>query len=391
MAYTDGMPSPPLFRKWAGIAAIAGALERRVWTLSAHKRIYPNLYTLLVAPPGVGKEIIQEIKELWHDARKFKVAPDSVSKASLIDALREALTIIPKSLDEYHSLLVASNEFGVLVPAYDLDFLSVLNRVYDNPSTHSEKRRSVNKGEDLIITNPQLNIIAGTQPGYLSSLLPAEAWSMGTTSRLIMIYHSEPTRVDLFPEADIIANRRALRAPVVRGLANLFNFGGEFQWAEPARAALLAWYNAGMPPVPSHSKLTYYNSRRILHIIKLSMAAAASRCVDYMNGLELTLEDFSTAQDWLLEAEVVMPDIFRAMSQKSDMDVMREAHIFIRGQYHSTKKALHATTIIHFLQQKLPVEKVPRVLDMMEKSGMLMRMAGTDLYTPRVENSWGVE
>lgn len=391
MAYTDGMPSPPLFRKWAGIAAIAGALERRVWTLSAHKRIYPNLYTLLVAPPGVGKEIIQEIKELWHDARKFKVAPDSVSKASLIDALREALTIIPKSLDEYHSLLVASNEFGVLVPAYDLDFLSVLNRVYDNPSTHSEKRRSVNKGEDLIITNPQLNIIAGTQPGYLSSLLPAEAWSMGTTSRLIMIYHSEPTRVDLFPEADVISSRKALRTPVVKGLASLFNFGGEFQWAEPARAALLAWYNAGMPPVPSHSKLTYYNSRRILHIIKLSMVAAASRSVDFMNGLELLLEDFQTAQDWLLEAEVYMPDIFRAMSQKSDYDVMREAHVFIRQQYNTSKKALHATMIQHFLAQKVPSEKVLRVMDLMEKSSMIVRMAGTDLYTPKHENSWGVE
>lgn len=385
------MPSPPLFRKWAGIAMIAGALERRVWTLSAHRRIYPNLYTLLVAPPGVGKEIIQEVKELWSDARKYKVAPDSVSKASLIDALKEALTVIPKSLDEYHSLLVASNEFGVLVPAYDLDFLSVLNRIYDNPSSHSEKRRSVNKGEDLIITNPQLNIIAGTQPGYLSSLLPPEAWSMGTTSRLIMIYHGEPIKVELFPEGDLISAKRALRLPAISQLASLFNFGGEFQWSEEARKALVAWYSGGMEPAPTHSKLTYYNSRRILHIIKLSMVAAASRQCTNMNGLDLALEDFQRAQDWLLEAEVVMPDIFRSMSQKSDMEVMQELHNYVWAEYTRTKKAVHSTAITHFLATKIAAEKVPKVFALAEKSSMIERMAGTELWSPRHKHQWGVE
>lgn len=393
ISYTDSMPSPRLFRQWAGIALVAGALERRVWTLSAGMRVYPNLYTLLVAPPGVGKYIIQEVQDLWRDAGKFKVAPDSTSKASLIDAMKESLTVLTKdgSFDEYHSLLVASEEFGVLVPAYDLDFLSVLNKIYNNPPLHSEKRRSINKGEDLVITNPQLNIFAGTQPGYLSALFPEEAWTMGTASRLIMVYHSEPILVDLFMPRDVIARRDAHRKKLVGEVASLFNFSGEFHWSDEAADELRRWYLAGMEPVPQHSKLTYYSSRRILHTLKLCMISAASRSVGNMNGLTLERDDLERARDWLLEAEAVMPDIFRAMSQKSDYEVMRELHIFLWRTYAVEKKAIHVSALSHFLALRVPSEKVPRIISLMERSNMVERSAGTEMYVPRNQNEWGVE
>src|SRR6266481_9773574 len=48
MDYTGGLPSPAIFRLWAGISTLAGAQERRTRVMSAGRPIYPNLYVLLV-------------------------------------------------------------------------------------------------------------------------------------------------------------------------------------------------------------------------------------------------------------------------------------------------------------------------------------------------------
>ena len=47
-------PTPAPFRLWSGITAVAGAVERRVWAETRQNLISPNLYVLLVAPPGAG-------------------------------------------------------------------------------------------------------------------------------------------------------------------------------------------------------------------------------------------------------------------------------------------------------------------------------------------------
>ena len=53
---------PEIFRKWAAVSAIAGALGRRSWYIFPNKdgtgeafRIHPHQYIILIADPGVGK------------------------------------------------------------------------------------------------------------------------------------------------------------------------------------------------------------------------------------------------------------------------------------------------------------------------------------------------
>ena len=53
----QGSITPPIFRKWAALSAIAGALGRRCWYDAGEYKVRPNLYTVLVAPPGFGKSV----------------------------------------------------------------------------------------------------------------------------------------------------------------------------------------------------------------------------------------------------------------------------------------------------------------------------------------------
>ena len=386
MEYTEGTPSPPLLRLWSGITAVSGALERRVWTKTGHSVLYPNLFTLLVAPPAIGKSIaITPVAELWYATKKLHVAPDNVTKAALIDAISAADTkkVTASGLIEYHSLVVPSSEFGVLVPAHDLEFLSVLNHIYDNPRCYRENRRTNN--QRIEITNPQLTILAGTQPGFLANLLPEEAWTMGFTSRIIMVYAGTPVRVKLFD--DQRQHKDDLWKQLVTTLTSFHSLMGCVLWEQPAKDELERWNAEGLPPIPEHSKLVNYNGRRILHIIKLCMISAVSRT----QTLTISLDDLNRARDWLLQVEDAMPDVFREMTQKSDAQVIADMHFFAWKLWIKAKQPVHKTRLVHFLSSRVPSEKIDRVIDVAERSNIITRMAGTELFIPKPAHEHGIE
>lgn len=397
VAFTEGIPSPQLFRQWAAIGTIGAALERRTWTTAARRILYPNLFTLLVGPPGSGKtEAIYPARELLIEAKKFKLAPDNFTKAALVDALTNAdrkIVLPDNKLIEYHSLAIMQDELGVLVSAHDLEFLSVLNKLFDNPKNYSEQRRHHDDGKERSLVHPQLNILAGVQPLFLASLLPEEAWGMGTTARLIMVHSETIPDVDLFGGDDI--GIHVSRGELVRGLQQLAKLVGRWGWETDAAKELARWHKQKMPPIPAHSRLQYYNARRVIHVMKLCVISAASRVSMHFNGepaMQVSLLDVTRAKDWLIHAETLMPDIFRGMEYRSDSTVILEMHRFAWQQHAVTKKPLHESTLIQFLSHHgVRSERVARVLEVAERSGVLSREPGSRLYTPRPTNEHGME
>lgn len=386
MDYSAGLPSPQIFRLWAGIAAVGAALERRVWTKTRRSALFPNLYTLLVAPPAVGKsQAINPISKLWYETRKLKVAPDDMTKASLIDALSasERQILNGQTLMSYSSMAVACSELGVLLPANDQDYLSVLNHIFDCPMNYRQSRRSL--GKEIEIPFPQLNILAGTQPGFMADIFPERAWSGGFTSRLIMIYSGETPYVDLFEEQQ---EDYQLWQNCLDGLVEMADMIGEAHWTSAAKTELTDWAKAGCPPEPKHSKLEHYNKRRILHLVKLSLIAAVSRTRD----ISIDLEDVVRARGWLFQAEKVMPDIFRQMVGRSDAQVLEELHMACWREYGSSHTPITQEFIYDFLQRQVTSDKIDKIFQVAEKAGMIARVAGTEnQFLPRHKTKHGLE
>lgn len=83
MAYTDGLSSPNSYVKWGWIYTIGACLQRRVWSSAYHKRIYPNMYIILVGTPGVGKGlVIGEVSAFIKHWKLGDVRYDSIKKMS---------------------------------------------------------------------------------------------------------------------------------------------------------------------------------------------------------------------------------------------------------------------------------------------------------------------
>lgn len=391
MSYSENIASPELFRKWTAIGAIAGALERRCWIKTNRGVLFPNLFVMLVAAPSIGKsEAIKLAERLWTQTGRLAVAPRSLTKAALVDALKEAeqTLTLPGAKEEYHSLIIPASELGVFLPAHDLEFLSVLNDLYDNPDVFRERRRHFNQGKDLEIIRPQLNILSGSQPGFLAHLLPEEAWTMGFTSRMIMVYqakHAEDKPLfggdifDLKPEETRLAGR-------LRGMTEK---NGEFSLTPEAIAVIEAWRLARWMPEPEHGKLVSYNGRRPIYFLKLCMVSAISRDG---SRLQVTVEDVQRAREWMLEVEALMPDIFREMVQRSDADVLDELHHFMWTEYVRKKQEpLHISSLWNFLKTRVPSEKIERIIQTATNSRVMEKIPLSEHWKPLPRHQHGME
>lgn len=379
MDYSDFIISPDLFRRWAAIAMVAGALERRVWAKVGPRRAYGNMFTFLVARPGVGKYIIEEIRKLWKETRipsstqpAFRIAPSDMTKASLVDDL--ASTQQTRLGTTYSTMLIAAEEMGVLIPSWDPAYNAVLTSIWNNPEEHEESRRG--RKDNVLVPNPQMNILLGAQPRKIASAFPEEAWHTGLTSRTLMVYASDPPSKDIFAEHD---GSPALRKKVLSRLGKIAMMAGELEFTPETMLALKTWIAEGQEPVPVHSKLEDYNTRRVFHVIKLALVSAVARG----STTDILPIDLTRALNWLFEIEALMPDIFRSMLGKSDGQILEELHWHLSQLYGINKnQPIHQSRLFDWLAKNAPSEKCGTLLSLAELSQMIERLPG-DVFKPR--------
>jgi Protein of unknown function (DUF3987) len=373
LALTDGTRSPFSFRLWTAIGTIAAVLERRVWTVTdAPDPLRPNLYTVLAGGPASGKTIMVSI------ARKLLVSlvkpdgvflgPDNPTKASFMHALEASgkVSINGMGVPYYSAMTVLCRELGVLISKFEKDFVADLTDIYDNPDNYSSPRTSV-KGTN--VPAPTINILACATPAALDDIIPDNAWDQGFTSRVIFIYGAAPGVY-----RDMFSRYRDTDAEALKTQLKTFfhELHGEFEWEPEAQDAIRHWFNEEkMAPVPTYSRLVNYQGRRNEHLMKLSMISAVSA----ENGLCVTLSDFRRAQKWLFDAEEAMPDVFRAMRQKSDAQLLQDCWYWMHGRYYKISRdkrvAIPEKEVWSWFEDKTTHDKIQGLMTAMQKTGRM--------------------
>lgn len=274
-----------------------------------------------------------------------------------------------------------ASELGVFLPAYDPAFMNTLTKLYDGELY--EERRRTGKVNHIRIDNPQLSILGGTTPSYLNSFLPDGAWDQGFTSRTIFIFSSEPVHTALFSDEDDHAYLEQTYIDLLHDLKLIAADFGKVTWTQEAMDAISAWNKAGLPPIPEHGKLTHYNSRRLAHVIKLCQIASVAR-----NGnLSISLGDYNCALNWLVEAEALMPDIFKSMGVSADARAMEDCWYFVHSSFAKDKRPVGEHRLVSFLSNRVPSQQVTKIIEIMVKSKMIKQDLTTGIlaYTPEVK------
>ena len=368
---TEFSGTPTRLRRWAAIACLAGALERKVWIHTARGAFYPGIYTILVSPPGVGKSVIlNEVRSLWSELPDHHISAPNVSKASLIDEIDDAKRVLihpgsnPPTV-EFNSLKILVSELGVFLPEFANDFMNTLTDIYDG-FPFSERKRS--RSTQVEIPKPQINLLAGTTPSYLTALLPEGAWDQGFLSRTLLIYSGEQRLVSLFAAHE---QNDVLSAQLLSDLKQVANLYGELRFTEEARDFIDHWHLNGQEPKPTHPKLQHYLTRRTGHLLKLTQVA----CVAQSNSKVIELAHVQLAMDWLFDAEAAVPEIFKAMSSGGDGQVMDEAWHMLFQFYARYKRGAPHSLLVEFLTRRIPGHSVERLIDLMEKANLIRAVA----------------
>lgn len=373
LRYTEGRGSPALYRKWTAIFLVGAALERKAWVTTAKGVLYANQYIFLIGPAGVGKSLCTALSyDLLSSIRTPEtpifIAPTSVTKASLADALNKAERRVIKlhekiPITSFNSLQVIANELGVFLPAWDGDFMSTLTDLWDNGRYHETRRTSK---VEINIPKAQLNMLSATTPAYLNSLLPEGAWEFGFMSRVINIYSGETAYTDIFAELD---HDGAAYRNLVSDLSDIYNIWGEFSLTDEVKEAVNAWARQGGQPRPDHPKLIHYVTRRLAHLLKLCIIACAASSSDRA----ITLDHYAEALSWLVEAESFMPDIFKALKVGGDQRSMEECWHFAYQYFMKHKQPVPEHLLVMFLGERVPAHSVDRILDVMVRAQLLTK------------------
>ena len=345
LEYTENSESPISYHTWCGLSVIAGALQRRVylkWGLG--RVIYPNLYVVLVGPSGRTRKgvAIGIAKDFLKKIPGITVTPESSSgRQAMIMAMKRAIVNFQDPSDgkiKFHCSVTAfSEELSVFLGQGDIAYLSNLTDWYD--SKDDWEYETVGRGKDSL-QGLCLNLMGGTAPDWIQSMIPQEALGGGFTSRIIFVV--EEVKRKIIPKYIPTQEELEIQEVLQRDLERISQLAGEITFTEDAEKLYIDWYidqdkklSAGLPAVPD-TRFAGYCERRATHLQKLMIICSASRCDD----LKISAADFNRALSLLHMAELNMPKTFGGLGKSRMSDETDAVMSYIKSVRTTTRKIL---------------------------------------------------
>lgn len=298
MEYVEETESPRDFWAWASIFAISSALQRKVWLKFGMDNLYPNLYIMIIAPPGrcrKGAPVGFAKKILMDKGIQVPVFVDSPTKRALTKQLGELAGTSffqyknPQGTMEHISqspLALVSKELSSFLATSPKDMIEVLTDLFDSHDVWEYKTSE--KGTDKLY-GVCINCLFASTPSWITSNLPEEAIGGGFTSRFVVVPGFEKYKFVPIPkEGD-----PQLYANLVADLARIRKLAGEFKWNEDAKELYEQWYLTIEQKVRATYDERMHAYLERMHIIAIKVAMSLH--VAESDDLVITLKDMKQA------------------------------------------------------------------------------------------------
>ena len=369
MQETSALQTPDNFRLWGAIGTVSAALQRNVWIETVVGPVFPNTFVMLLAPPGVGKNVIlSRVKTYLSQIDSIHFGRSDMTRASLVDELE--LGEVPadplKGIESYNSLTIVMPEFGTMFSEYELQFISVLANLWDCED-YTESKRAAKT--DIYLERVQLTMIVGTQPGFLRQVIPPIAWEQGMMSRMILVYAGEVEPVALFSGRKRAKTRDTWLRKNIQKIGKL---RGHFDITKDAVEYLERFNRVAKREGPDHLLLYHYKSRRMLHYLKLIQIAAAAK-----GKMQINEEDCERAMGWLVEAETNMAEGLGDMTAagRNKENILMDTWRFVVQEYDG-ENPVPTEKISRFLATMVQPFQIKQVIDAMVQTGHLRFYSG---------------
>jgi hypothetical protein len=310
--YAGFSEAPTRMHFWSGVAAVAGALRRRVWLSMGYYRWCCNHYIIFVAPPGIVSKstTVAIAMDILHKVPGVTFGPDIVTWPALVTAFATSTESFDVEGD-FHTqcaLTLESSEFGNLINPTDREMIDLLVTLWDSKQGGFSKVTK-NSGNDKV-ENPWINLIACTTPSWIAGNFPEYVIGGGFTSRCLFVYTEEKAKLVAYPiyhiPPGLKETQEKLRADLEYIATNLV---GPYVLSKEAREWGETWYEKHSENFKKSHHPDWYRSylaRKQTHVHKLAMILAAS-CRD---ELVIERDDLILAVKMISDLEVDMPKVF---------------------------------------------------------------------------------
>lgn len=370
LEFADNTESPVSYHTWCGLGAIAGALQRKVYLKWGHEVIYPNLYTVLIGPSGRTRKgtALGIAKSILKQVPGVTIAPESSpgKQATIMVMKRAGLDYVDPTDNKtkrHCSVTAFSEELSVFLGQGDIAYLSSLTDWYD--SKDDWEYESITRGKDTI-KGVCFNLVGGTAPDWIQSMIPHEAVGGGFTSRVIFIV--EEAKRQIVPEHTMTVRELALEQMLVHDLERIQAMKGEMEMSQEAKKMYVDWYieqnkntEAGHPAVDD-PRFAGYNERRATHLRKLLLVASASRGDDLL----IIGDDFNMARQLLEGAEINMHKTFGGFGKSRTSDATETVKNFIQKMGITTRKM-----VLQYNYRDMDVQSLTIVEETLRQMGVI--------------------
>lgn len=307
--FCSGLEVPPSYNIFCSLVALSALTKRKIWTMKGdYIRIYPNLYVVLVGPPGLGKNTAMENCETLLHHFKLPVSAESVTREKLILDIQAQESILPflPADDKYRMsspYTVFATELSEFLGAGGIGMISFLTDLY---SRNLYEYRTKNKGS-VFVNGPFLSVIAGTTPDWISTYLKDDIISGGFSRRCLFVY--ETTRFGSVPLPTITPSMREAWKRVLARSEIVSKLAGPFKWSKEATEFFCDWYPSRLAR-PDPNLLGYYETKDI-QMLKIAMLVSLSE----QDDLILERRHMLSALDLLSLVEQNLSRVFQGIGR----------------------------------------------------------------------------
>lgn len=237
--YSSGNEAPPEFHLWSGLCTLAACCGPNLWMdLGNAGNIQPNLYVLLVGPPGIKKSTAKDIsRDLLHKIHstkhKIPLAPDSSSKEAFVDFLSRKDSPCKMVFDHaggaryYTKCCLWLDEFVNLVSVGGdpMAWIQILTELFLPRPCY--KAATIARGH-VEMPYPYVSLLGCMTTDITKALINDGSLSGGFSRRTFYIYSNkdgDPVPIPVTtPEMKRAEERCVLRAREVQRLSGCFQF-----------------------------------------------------------------------------------------------------------------------------------------------------------------------
>lgn len=327
--YVEHTESPIIMHTWGALVTAGACLGRHAYLKLGIGNVFPNMFCLLVGPPGTRKNAaIKYPVDIMKQYTNVKMAPDDTGgqrqgliaaiqnseldniaaqlqdpeshninlfgDTSELDILKSVNMEVSQEDVDAHTLFICATEFGSFLGQGSLEMTRFLNKMWDGEDYKYKIRK-----EHYTLKNALLNLLGGTTSADLATLLPEEAIGQGFMSRIVLVYAAQ--RGKRIPPSKSYV-KKELEDDLGRYYQHLFyDFRTEMSMSKQATDLEDEIYNQDIK-IPD-TRFIYYAERRHAHMEKLSIVLAATN-----DRAEINLADVELAHEILKETELHMPD-----------------------------------------------------------------------------------